>query len=306
MSPKTKGICAIFLAAILWSSAGTAGKLLFESAPPFVAAFHRFALASLIILPFFLREKKKKGYVTSLLPLGVFNAGNILFYYSGLNLTSANTAVILGTAVPLVTAILAPIVIKETVARGKIAGVIIGLLGALLIVVLPVLHSGHGLNGNLLGNLLLVGSLLCWSFYILSSRKILSSGTHSALSATAINLFTVAVASAIAALVNRQALFPAALSVPSYLGVLAYASVVMTIATFFLFQWGVQFVSASTASLKEYIQLAGGVLINAVVLGERLSFSYAVGTALIVIGVLIATHSHLTKRRATALFSQGE
>ena len=306
MTVRHKALLAILISAILWASAGSVSKLLFMETSPFVAASHRFILASLIILPFFLRVKKPKGFFLSLLPLGVFNAGNILFYYTGLSLTTANTGSILGTAIPITVALFSPFFIKEPIEKNKLAGILIGLIGALCIVLLPMIEKGGVASGNILGNLLMVGSLLCWTFYIIFSRRILLHGDFSPVLSTSVNIFVVTVAATLASFITGQTLITPALFIPSYAGVLLYASIGITITTFFLFQWGVQHVSASTASLKEYIQLIVGVAINALVLGERLSTTYVLGSALIIIGVLFATRQHLTKKSASALFGQGE
>lgn len=306
MSVRHKALFAILISAILWASAGSVSKLLFMEVSPFVAASHRFILASLIILPFFLHVKKPKGFLLALLPLGLFNAGNILFYYTGLSLTTANTGSILGTAIPITVALFSPFFIKEPIEKNKLLGILIGLFGALCIVLLPMIEKGSVASGSIVGNVFMVGSLLCWTLYIIFSRRILSHGLYPPVLSTSINIFVVTIAATLASVIARQPLMTPALFIPSYAGVLLYAAVGITITTFFLFQWGVQHVSASTASLKEYIQLVVGVAINAVILGERLSTAYIFGSVLIILGVLFATRQHLTKKSAQALFDQGE
>jgi len=293
MSVKTKALIAIFTAAILWASAGTVAKILFQTAPPFVAATHRFLLASCIILPLFLRERKPKGFVMKLLPLGLLNTGNVLFYFSGLALTTANTASILGTAVPLTTALCSWFIINERLSKEQIIGIVIGLIGALLIVVVPLLDRDSVMTGSVIGNLLLVGSLFCWTGYIVYARYVLRDGLYSPVLSTSINIFTVAAASATAAVITKQPIVSSAYLSPSYAGLLFYAAIGITIITFFLFQWGVQHVSAATASLKEYIQMVFGVGINAGLLGEHLTGAYIIGSVLVAMGVFIATGKKL-------------
>jgi len=296
MSSHTKALFAILIAALLWSTASSVGKLLVAQASPFVVATYRFGVASLCILPFFLKEKKPKGYIKNLLPLGIFNAGNILFYYSGLALTTANSASIIGTSVPLVVALLSPILIHESVNRKKWFGIIVGLLGTLFIIFLPILQKNIIISGNLLGNIFLLAATICWSLYIITSRFALFQNHYSSLLATSINIFFTTFASLTAAILTHQSLSIPALKTPTYLGVLLFAAIGITLITFFLFQWGVQYVSAATASLKENIQLVIGVGINALVLGEKLTFGYFVGGILVLVGVLIATKSTLSKR----------
>lgn len=306
MSTHTKALLAILLAAILWASATSVAKILFLEASPFVVATHRFFLASLLILPFFLHAKKPKGYVWKLLPLGILNTGNILFYYSGLSLTTANTAIILGTTVPLITAILSPLFIREHIGANKLLGISIGLCGALFLVLYPLFSKGTVATGNLLGNLLLIGSLLSWSLYIIYSRFVLSKGSYSPILSTSVNIFVVTIASILASLLTSQTLISPALYHISYVGILFYASIGITIVPYFLFQWGVQHVSASTSSLKEYVQLVIGMGLNMVILGEHLTGVYLFGSALILCGIFVATSQHVSRKLAAILFSQGE
>lgn len=306
MSTKTKALLAIFVAALLWASASSVAKILVAQANPFVVAFYRFGIASLILLPFFLKQKKPKKYFWHLLPLGLFNTGNILFYYTGAVLTSGNALVIIGTAVPIVTTLLSYFLIKESFAKQKILGILLGLVGVIYIVVLPIITHGQSFGGSFFGNLLEIGSLICWSLYIIYSRHILSKGKYTPILSTFMNVATCTVGSAIAALVTHQSFLVPAFGSPTYLGTMIYAAVGITIITFFLFQWALRYVSASMASLKEYIQLIAGVGINNVVLGEAFTVHYFVGSALVVIGVIIATGQQITKRLAALLFNQGE
>ncbi len=211
MTVRHKALFAILISAILWASAGSISKLLFMETSPFVAASHRFILATLIILPFFLQVKKPKGFFLSLLPLGLFNSGNILFYYTGLSLTTANTGSILGTAIPITVALFSPFFIKEPIGKNKLLGILIGLAGALCIVLLPMIEKGGVASGNLFGNLLMVGSLLCWTLYIIFSRRILSQGEFPPVLSTSINIFTVTVAATFASFITGQTLVTPAL-----------------------------------------------------------------------------------------------
>lgn len=296
MSTRTKALLAIITAALLWSSAGVTAKLLFETSHPFVAASHRFLLASALLLPWFLREKKPKGFLRKLLPLGLLNAGNVLFYFSGLNLTTANAASILGTTAPLLTTVFAWFFIKERITLEKGVGIFFGLIGALFIVALPIFERNSTSSGSIAGNILLTGSLLCWTTYIVYARYILKEGLYSPVLSASINIFTVAVAATGAAVLTNHRIISLSFLSPQYMGILLYASIGITIITFLLFQWGVQHISASTASLKTYIQLISGVGLNAIFLNERLTGGYVIGSILVIIGIFLATGRQMTNR----------
>lgn len=304
MSLRTKALLAILTAAILWGAAGTVAKLLLAQANPFVITGYRFGAATLIMLPFFITAKKPKRWFISLLPLGLFNAANVLLYYSGLSLTTANTSALLGAGVPLTTAIIARLLIREPLSRIKLTGITVGLMGALLIVLVPVLEKGQAIGTNITGNLLLVGSIIAWTLYIVRSRSSLVNGIYTPVVSTFVNFATCTIAAFGAAILTHQSLSIPAFKQLPYVGIFLYAVLGLTITTFFLFQWAVQHVSATTASLKEYIQLVEGVALNTLILGERITPIFLLGSILVVFGVVISTSQHVSKKLTALIESR--
>jgi drug/metabolite transporter (DMT)-like permease len=295
MSVRAKALIALFCAALLWGSSGTVGKLLLREAHPFVLTFWRFFTAAIIVLPFVLGSTKPKNWIKTLLPLGLFNAGNVLFYSFGLTLTTANSGSLIGAGVPLLTVFLSWLLIHESISKEKLIGVIIGLLGAVLIILVPIIEKGYAVGTSLSGNLMMVGSALSWTMYTIRSRSLGQHTTFNPMLATFINFVTCMICALIASLITGQQLFIPAFVVPAYLSLFLFTAIAVTVVTFFLYQWALQHVPASTASLKEYAQLLCAVLINAAVLGERFTPLFWVGGSLIVMGVVIATSNRTSK-----------
>ena len=304
MSLRIKAVIAIIIAAILWSAAGTVGKILVREAHPFVIAFYRFGFATLILLPWFLKEKKSMHSIKILLPLGIFNALNILFYYSGLALTTANAAVIIGTTVPIITIVLSHLIIHESITKQKFIGIVVGLFGAIVVVVLPLFEKGQTVGGTVLGNILICGAVVSWTLYIVFSKSAGDKKSYSPILATFVNLLVTTLVSGIAALATHQNFYIQVLEKPYYLFTYLYSVFGITILTFFLFQWAIRYVSASTASMKEYLQLLGGITINIIILHESLTFTYVIGAFLVCIGVYITTRGALVQSR-TAITASG-
>lgn len=289
MSVRTKALLAILIAAVLWGGAGTVGKILVREGNPFVVTFYRFGIASMLLFPTFLKVKKPPGYLRDLVPLGMFNALNVILYYSGLTTTTANTAMIIGTATPITTLVLSHFLTKDHITKEKVIGILTGFIGALLIVLLPLFQKGSVVHGDFRGNVLLIAGMICWSMYIVRSRVMVAQKTYTPLLATLMNFFVTTATAGLFALLNNQSFVLPALHKPYYAGTLIYASIAITIVTFFLFQWAVQHLSAATVSLKEYLQLIIAIGLNALILNEQLTVFYGVGAMLIVIGVFITT-----------------
>ena len=296
MSLRRKALLALIVSACLWGTAGTVAKLLVSQAHPFVVTLYRFGAAALLIFPLFLAAKKPKGWMLDLLPLGLANAANVLFYFSGIALTTANTGSLLGAGVPLLTAILSWILIREPIGGRKLIGILLGLFGAMLIVLVPILEKGQAIGTSLPGNLLMVGSNVSWTLYIIRSRAASLKPNFNPILATFVNFLCCALASLAAALLTGHAPVLPVLSNPGYFAVYVYTVLGVTISTFFLFQWAVQHVSATTASLKEYLQLMVSVTVNFLVLGERFTPVFFLGSILILTGVFVVTGQRISDK----------
>lgn len=106
---------------------------------------------------------------------------------------------------------------------------------------------------------------------------------------TEINFITLAFVSLVLALATGQSFFSDALYDPSYVLLLLYATIPVTVVTFGLFQWVIKHISATTASLKDYVQLTIGFGLSMFILGESVNLPFIVGSAIVIIGVAIAT-----------------
>ncbi len=292
MSSRTKALLAMTLATLLWSTAGLS-KILVLALDPFTAGFLRFFVASLVVLPFFLREKRKRGTFADLIPVGIFSTVNVALYFWGLSLSTANAAAIIYSAMPLVVAILAKRIIKENVTPKKLLGILIGFTGALFVVVLPLLEKGAVVSGNPFGNVLFAVAVLAWSSYTITSRQALNRG-YSPLSVSAVSILTSCAVFFFLALPHYSPLYVSVILQPAMFLLLLHISILVTVGTFFLYQWALQHSSATTVSLYIYFLPPISVVINVIFLGEKITTGFVIGSALVLLGVFLATGSNLT------------
>lgn len=127
--------------------------------PEYIGAFgfiaYRVTVAALIFWIFhvFAREKinwSKDGWRLTLCALtGV--AVNQLMFYKGISLTSAVNGSIIMTLTPILVLLWASFLIKEKITGRRVLGVIVGLIGAIIIIYQP---SSVGSSGNWRGDLL--------------------------------------------------------------------------------------------------------------------------------------------------------
>lgn len=96
-----------------------------------------------------------------------FNQG--LFIW-GLNTTSPVDASIIATAVPIFVMILAALILKEPITRQKALGVLVGIAGAVSLILQSTHHTGQA--GSLGGNLMITFSGFIYSIYLVLSKPL--------------------------------------------------------------------------------------------------------------------------------------
>lgn len=134
------GIGLAALAALIWSGNFIIAKALNDKIPPFSLSFYRWLIASLIILPFAIKQfgsqwklvKQSWSYLfwASLTGIVLFNS----FVYIGAHYTSAiNLALIGTTSSPIMAVVFARIFLKEKIGWMKLAGMILCSIGVLFL-----------------------------------------------------------------------------------------------------------------------------------------------------------------------------
>ena len=293
MSPRTKALIALVIASLLWSTAGLA-KIVVRELDPYVAAFLRFFVASLVILPFFLKEKiQRKHILRDLIPLSLASSANILFFYVGLVTSTANAATLIYAGVPLVTALLAHQLIGERINKQKILGIALGLAGGVFGAILPVLEKDGSVSGSPVGNTFFVLAVLVWSLYTIGSRRAINQKGYSPLTVSSISIFTTCIVFFAISLFTFRPTYWAILRQPTTLYLVLHLGILTTVVTYLLYQWVVKHASATTASLNNYIGPVFGILINVAFLGETVTPAFLLGTALVFAGVVVTSGSGL-------------
>jgi len=292
MSPRTRAFIAIIIASILWGTAGVTAKILVRDVDPFVASFYRFLIASLFILPFFIKEQRKEHHAwKNLIPLSMLGGLNVPLYFLGIKLTTANSATLIYTIAPLATAFFSSLLIKEIHSFRKILGILIGFAGALFIIVLPLIEKNHSVTGDFTGNIFVVCAMLFWTLYSIGTRHLHINNKYSPVTMTSIYFFSTTFISFFFAVIFQKQFIVPALFSPLYIGTLFYSGIFITLITYFLYQWAIKRIGVTTASLKQYIELIVGVFLNTLFLGETISRGFIIGALFVILGLTIATGS---------------
>jgi drug/metabolite transporter (DMT)-like permease len=123
------------------------------------------------MIKFFIKEKIKKVDLLRLALCGLLGAAaNQLLFFNGLNLTSPIDASIIITSVPVIVLLFSVILLKEKITSNKILGLIIGGLGAILLITYG---NKSGGTSSTLGNLLIFINACCYGLYLVIVKPLM-------------------------------------------------------------------------------------------------------------------------------------
>ena len=121
---------------------------------------------------FFVKERVKKKDFFRLMLCGLFGVAiNQLFFFEGLNLTTPINAAIIMTISPVLVIITSAIIIKEKITVRKIIGIILGLIGACILI----LNSGDISfeNDFFTGNILVLINATSYAIYLVLVKTLM-------------------------------------------------------------------------------------------------------------------------------------
>lgn len=173
LSNTQKAIIALIIANTIWGAAAPIFKWSLMSTPPFTLAILRFSLAALIILPF-VRNKltvKPKDFLT-LFVLSICGVTiNISFFFLGLEYTDSINAPVIASSAPLFIILFGVLFLKDKLRKRTVIGGLLGLLGVIIIIVIPSVEKG--LDSTALGNIFLILAMLGTVSHAILLKKII-------------------------------------------------------------------------------------------------------------------------------------
>lgn len=293
---------AMFGTMLLWGVSFVASKLVLDQISPLTYMGVRFLIASVLLAgvmavrgrPRFSRRTHGLIALTALAePVAYF-----LFETYGLSLTTATTASLVISTIPMAVMVLAALYLKEPVAPRGIVAVFLSIGGVALIVI----GSGPGsAPGGVaysqmqyaLGILLIFGAVISAAMYITLARNLTQK--HDPVNLTVVQTWWGAGVFVILWQVQAPAVRAVTLNTAGWVAILFLAAGA-TVTAFLLYNWALRYETASRASL--YINAIPVVtaVTGRIFLDERFTTVQIVGAVLVLVAVRFASH-----RRETVL-----
>lgn len=256
---------------------------------PSILVFLRFSLASLILLPFVLKEKPKfKKDSFKLLLLASLAMGiNVILFAIGLQYTSIMMSQLIYIPKGLFVALLGYIFLKEILSKDQKLGLILTMIGMSTLIYGSVVTQDILSFGKPIGNLLIGTGFFASSLYYIISRKI--SKIYSPLTITFFSFLIASILSfpfALFEFKNGQIL---SANITTYSILNLFALVIFSsVIVYYLAQWLIKHTSTFIAALVLYMNFLIASTLGIIAFGEKLTALFAVGAIFIVFGVFIA------------------
>lgn len=287
---------ALVAVQLMFASLSIVGKQALHEMPAFALICARVTAATLIMLVAWLaggREKVERRDLPELAAYAFFGViANMLIFILGLQRTTATNAVVIGATIPVFTVGVAVALRREVATVGKLVGLAVACLGALIIVGAGRFQTGGG--RIMTGNLLVVLNSLSFSIYLVISRRLLTKYRPMTVVTWTFVFGTLGVLP-----FGAWPLIHAAptISAATWWRV-AYIVVSPTVGTYFLNMYALRRAPASLVAIYIYVQPIVGALMAAVTLDERPSADTFIGGAFIGGGIWLVTREARRLRQA--------
>ncbi|MBC7189693.1 DMT family transporter [Candidatus Aerophobetes bacterium] len=287
-----KALIALIITVLIWGSSFTAIKILLEEIRPLGLSFLRsgVAAAGLILLLGFnegfmkikraLKEKFLHFVLLGTTGVALFN----LFQNTGIEYTSSGIASVLLATNPLFVLTLSTVFLQEKINRKKITGMVLGFVGIVITIFGGKNIMVFFLSSSFIGNVLVLLSALCWSLYVVISKKVLRQ--YSPLLLTTFAFVFGSLLLLVLCLFSHDFSRIINLSSTSLLLVI-YLGFISSGLAYLFWNYALNRMEASKASVFLFLIPVVAIILGKVILAEKITFSLVVGTCLVLSGIYL-------------------
>ena len=265
-------------------------KLLVAVFPVFLLAGLRFGLAAVAMLHWLRRPREEAPLSRHDRVLLFWESflGNFRFSVCmlfGIARSSALAAGVIMAALPGVVALLSWAFLRERIAPRVLAGIGCAVGGIALVSFTRHADGGPG-GSTLVGNLLLVGAVVCEASYVVIGKRLTAQVSPRRISAL-VNLWGLALVAPLA-LWQAWSFDFSVVQAPTWALLLFYA-IAASMVTVWLWMTGLRHVPAAQAGVFTVMLPLAAAAVGVLLLGERFSAAQAAAFALALAGVVLAT-----------------
>ncbi len=281
----------LILCLSIWGGTSVVSKVTIEQFPVFTTLLLRFCLASLFLIPFFIKDSQRRSLkkisevkIWQLIALGFVGITiQIGFFFVGIASASVLDASIIIALAPLMICAAGWIFLKEFKTTTNILGLSLATFG----VMIALTTHGTATHHSFWGNIGILISTIAVAVYAIGSKKL----NH--------NFSPIAITT-VSFIVGMISFLPLAaweyLQDPNLFshfnaqvawGII-YLSLASSVIAYWLYEWALEFATAHKVGVLTFVQPLAGIILAVIFLNESIHWAYSLGAGLAVIGIWLA------------------
>lgn len=279
----------VTLVTIIWGISFIATKVVVSSFPPYPAAFYRFMIALVVLIPL---TKNRRNVIRD---LNAFWAGfwgvTMYFVFENMALiyTRPTNAAIIVSSAPILYVIFTHLIHKQQTTLNQYLGSLLAFSGVALVIL-----NGRLMKLNPLGDILAFGSALAWVFY---THYILKMPKHDGIDEVfAITFWGVVTLVPFSMLQDPTFSSIKKLSPEALIGLL-YLGVLCSALGYLLWNKSIALIGDRRTTNAIYFIPVVTVLSERLILGTPLTLYTVTGTILLIVGLFIFEKSNTTMKK---------
>lgn len=282
------------LAALLSAPNGTFIKVASDSLDLLTLNALRFGLIALVTIPYIIymwRRFNKKNFQYSIL-MGLCMTIAALSYSTAIHLSQVSYVSIIALAMPVVFIVYSILMTHEKVRLRSMVGISIAILGAFLVVALPIISSGGvSTEFNPLATVFAILDCLTFPLAIIFSRKANEHGLP-VMASFGVSAIVVTIVCGALSFILMDPLTYNVVASPQVLIAVGYSALFVALIARMLNVISYEHIGSVAVSGVSYIESLLAILTPIIILGEELSAELIIGAILIIIGVYFVETVH--------------
>ncbi|MGN7300575.1 DMT family transporter [Ferdinandcohnia sp. SAFN-114] len=279
------GSLFLIIASSIWGGMYVVVKVVVAVIPPLELVWLRYliALVALVFIGLVTKQdwKIKKNHIGIIIAISIVGyVISIVTQETGTMLSSAQMGAIITATTPAFMVVFASLILKERLTLKKAISVSLATIGVVIIVGIDDINIS-----SMLGGISLIVAALTWAL-----MSVLIKCLPSDYSQIVVNTYATLIAFVVLTpfvLTRLPKLNITVLTNPTIWGGMLYLGLVSTAIAFLLWNRGLQMLNASSGGVFFFFQPIVGTLLGWLILGETISFTFWVGSFLILFGVLL-------------------
>ena len=298
MTKQTWAYLGLLVANIAWGAGASVSKATMAVFPPALLSALQIAIASVVLLVIQWRGKHPAILPQDRWPMAglsvVMNVAGFILGYVGIALSLASDISLLVIGEVIFTAFLARWLLREHIDRARWLSIIVGGIGAVILITGSLGHNTATAPNRVLGDVLFLLDLVCCAYYTVRGGVFLARNDTVSMM-TYVNVVSMFFWGPVLVYYIASGQFPT-VTTASLIGLL-YQALVTSVICIFLSFYAVKVIGATATTIVLFVQPLVGALVGVLVLGDPVTLSRIIGAVFVFGSIGVSMRAQLREAR---------